>query len=220
MSNIILGSGNSQAKLFIVGDFPSYYEETSNQPFQGPHGTVLSNWLYENNISRDECYFTYLYKYIPKDGDIKKIDLTLAARELWIEINAIKPNCILTLGEYSFRTLTGQKGITQFRGSIIPSTKGHPKVVATYNPTNFTNINLVPKGERCKFSYIHICKLDVARAYEESKSHDFNMPKRHLWYATSAYQVLDFFQRNKDKKRAAVDIETYKQGATLSLIHI
>lgn len=219
MPNFVPGEGSSQAKLLILGEAPGKNEDESGRPFVGPAGQVLDSWLYEAGISRDECYITNVIKYRPPNNDFKRlneigIDLQKATQDLWLEIKAINPNCVLALGAHALTATTGLSGITKYRGSILPSIKGLPKVVSTFHPAAFLYSDEIKSGGKAKYSYIHICKLDVQRAYEESKTRDFNLPKRNLWFATNAHQVLQFFERFKDKRRAAIDVEIYKQGVT------
>lgn len=213
------GEGSSQTKLLILGEAPGRFEDEAGRPFVGPAGQVLDSWLYNAGISRDEVYITNVLKYQPPQNDFKRLseiglDYNKCVAELWLEIKAINPNCILALGAHALEAVTEFKGITKYRGSILPSIKGFPKVVPTFHPAAFMYSDEIKSGGKAKYSYIHICKLDMERALEESKTRDFNLPKRNLWFATNAYQVMQFFERFKDKRRAAVDVETYKQGVT------
>jgi uracil-DNA glycosylase family 4 len=219
----VLGEGKADAKLLILGEAPGATEEETGRPFTGASGHLLDSLLSANNYSRSECYITNVVKVRPPDNDFKRLDelginLEQCQKELWSEIRAIHPHCILALGEQALRAATGYQKITLWRGSIIPSFDGFPKVVPSFHPAAFlhTEGSWNDKSKAgAKYQYIHIVRdNDIPRAIEESKTRDFNLPKRNLWFATSASQVLDFFYRNRSKVLAAVDIETYKQSVT------
>ena len=223
--NFIPGSGNPEAKLFILGEAPGKHEDEEGYPFvdSGSYsaGHILNEWLNSCEISRQEVFIDNVVPYRPPDNDFKRlpeigVDLNECQVNIRRTIRTIKPNCVLALGEHALNCITVYKGISKWRGSILNSVEGYPKVVATFHPAAFLHAGGGEGGKAkgAKYSYIHICKLDVARAWEESRTRDIDLPKRNLWYATTASQVVDFFERNRSRTRCAVDVETYKQGVT------
>lgn len=221
MPNYVPGYGPSCAKLMVVGEAPDSYADENRRPFAGPDGTILNDWLYENGVSKDEVYLTYVSKYQPPQGSINKlheigIDLNDQIKDLWKEIRAINPNCILALGETALQATTPNRGINKWRGSIIPSNDGLPKVVPTLRPDAFTYRGWSKERlkEGATYQYIHICKLDVGRAIRESAFRELNTPKRNLWVVKSAYDLVKYLERQIGKKRVSVDVETHKQAIT------
>jgi uracil-DNA glycosylase family 4 len=216
----IPGEGPVGAQLLILGEAPGRYEEEVGRPFQGPAGHLLDSWLESNGISRDECYLTNVVKYQPPDSQFKRleeihIDLQKSTEELWQEIKIINPNCILSLGENALHAVTSCKGISKWRGSILNSINGYPKVVPTFHPAAFLYSSTDDSTGGAKYAYIHIAKhIDIPRAIEESKTKSIDLPKRHLWYAENAFQVMGYLSRNRGKGRVSIDVETYKQGIT------
>jgi uracil-DNA glycosylase family 4 len=223
MSTYVPGYGSSTAKLMAIGEAPSYSEVESGRPFTGPAGQILNDWLYANDISRDEIYTTNVCKYqLPNSSwaNFKQsgFDLNKLHSELWDEIRTIRPNCILALGERALNAVTGLKKITRWRGSILPSINGLPKVVSTFHPAAFLWSRDSDTEVHAKYSYYHICKLDVGRALEESLTRDLTLPHRNLQIAENAQQVISYFEARRGKPRCAIDIEAIAGGSCPSMI--
>ena len=49
------GHGPLGAKLFILGEAPSYVETSLGLPFQGPAGQELNRILHDADINRNNC---------------------------------------------------------------------------------------------------------------------------------------------------------------------
>src|SRR5919198_1134929 len=101
------GGGNSNAKLVIIGEAPSYFEVQTKIPFTGPSGRELDKLLQDAGINRSETWLTNICKYpVPESPDGKKIPFQVRAKQaginldeqltdLRIELDQIRPNCIL-----------------------------------------------------------------------------------------------------------------------------
>src|SRR4051812_14529981 len=114
------------SRLMIVGIAPGSDEVKSGQPFTGPSGYILRRDLKECGINFDDCYRTNIFKYQLPNNEFKryeelKLSLTDAISELTNEIQEVKPNVILGLGDPVLYTLAGKSGkgngIKQWRGS-------------------------------------------------------------------------------------------------------
>ncbi len=208
------GSGRSGAKLMILGEAPSYTETQVRKPFQGPSGRELDKLLKSAGIQRGNCWITNVCKYeIPPNQKGKRIPFAIRARsigidveeqlkELQIEINDVKPNCILALGGTALWALTGKKKISDYRGSIMQG-MGR-KMVATYHPAHL----LHTAGGEFKGYWNHkVMIFDFKRAYDESHSPEINLPSRNLAICRSSAQFQDFIDRTKKYNRLSVDIE-------------
>ena len=63
-NEVVFGSGDPNADLLIVGEFPSDYDIKGNRPFLGNSGKLLDKILDAIGFSRSEkVYLTYLIKY-------------------------------------------------------------------------------------------------------------------------------------------------------------
>lgn len=215
----IPGSGNPNAKLLIIGDHPA---QSETEPFQSSAGYLLWELLEECGVRQHEVWKTYTYKYYPPNGDIRKIhevvtdkgpiNLELEVEKLWNEIRSINPNCILVLGEESFRVLRGHKGLAQWRGSILTTLYGDTKLVATIPP------QWLKRGSVSDFQYGHkvyayiwksIMKLDIERAVKESKTKETNLPNPFIKTCRDSMELSRFLQKNKHQGKLCLDIESY-----------
>src|SRR6266446_4523724 len=124
MNNYVGGYGCSTAKLLICGEAPGLHECESGIPFSGPSGRILDNALNTAGCSREDVYLTNVVKVRPPNNEIDKLYLLGKSikdftEQLWDEIITINPNCILAVGGTELETLTGNKGIEKYRGSIL-----------------------------------------------------------------------------------------------------
>src|SRR5215510_14719364 len=103
------GMGNPNAKLFILGEAPSYEGTRAGKPFIGPSGRELDRLLADAGIRGSDCWISNVCKYmVPPNTDREKqhsvaraksvgIDLDKQLEELRTEIDGINPNVILGL---------------------------------------------------------------------------------------------------------------------------
>lgn len=216
MANYVPGCGNPSAKLMVVGEAPGYYEELNGMPFQGPSGSIVEACLEKCGISRSEVYMTNVVKVRPPNNEIYRLPETGHTieeflPELWKEIDEIKPNCILAFGNVALKALTGEVGIKNFRGSILPNKRTiTPKVVPTIHPASLFH----SEGDGGMASYREkaFIEFDVARAVSQSLFPQYTPPKRNLHIARNSLDLYRFIDRNTSagKRRIAYDIETFK----------
>jgi uracil-DNA glycosylase family 4 len=207
------GSGPLGAKLAIVGESPSWDELDTGKPFTGPSGKELDRLCKEAGFYRSNCWVTNVVKefVIPNPPDKKipfrkrcmmsGVDVDKYIDELRVELNQIKPNCILGLGATALWAATGKTKLQQYRGSIMYGLGS--KFVGTWHPVNFIRAESEMQG----YWNRKVSILDMKRAWEEAQSSELNLPTRHLYVARNSHQVLDFFNRYKGHARPAVDIE-------------
>jgi len=212
MSNFVPGDGPSSAKLIIVGEAPGRYEDEQGKPFVGPSGELVNSMLQEAGTTRGEVYVTNVVKIRPPDNDINRLpELGKTVDDfipiLFNEINAIQPNAILALGDLALKTLTGKTGIVKYRGSILESINGYPKVIPSIHPAN-----LLEHRHEGMFHWkdkVYI-QLDFNKAVRESEFKEFQLPQRNLWVCKHSYDLIKFIERNRPRGMCWLDIETYK----------
>ena len=136
-----LGEGSPSARIMLVGESWGAEEERTGLPFQGMSGQELNKLLHEAGILRSECYTTNLVNARPPYNDLerwitwKRKDIQAGMvqfRDAWVtpcviegiksllkEIELVKPNVVVALGNYSMWALTGARGIMKWRGSQL-----------------------------------------------------------------------------------------------------
>ena len=119
------GHGNADARVMFVGEAPGDQEDLAGEPFVGPAGRLFDDVLHEVGIDRDDTYVTNAVKHFkyeprgrrrlhktPSDGEID-------ACQFWLmkEIELVRPDVIVAMGNSAYRGLTGQKGkVMSMRG--------------------------------------------------------------------------------------------------------
>jgi DNA polymerase len=209
------GYGPVGAKFVILGEAPSHEDTASGRPFSGSHGRELDRLLKDAGVPKHEAWLTTVCKYqVPNNEGKKKLPFPIRARdsgidmeqqlsELRVEINDIKPNCILALGGTALWALSGKTKIAQHRGSIMWGMG--TKFVPTYHPAH-----LLPGtsgGEIKGYYNRQIMIFDMLRAYQESRTSELVLPQRVLQVASSSADLYYFLERYKHCDKVSVDIE-------------
>lgn len=147
-------SGPHDADVMIVGEAPGSEEVKHLTPFIGLSGKELDRMLHQTGYLRTECYVTNVCKYRPPGNKIKSFfikqtkaniipgpEIEEGIQELGEEIERVKPKLIIALGETALWALTGNSGITKWRGSELLFNNEGPvqanwicPLVPTYHP--------------------------------------------------------------------------------------
>ncbi len=207
--------GNSiNPRIIFVGTAPGNHEfiDSTKRAFVGPSGKLLDNKLLSRaKISQSECYFTNVIKeHIPGNKDAQwikenKQGYLTYLKILEAELNLVgnSSNLIVPLGEIAFNALTGKKGITNWRGSIITATLDSftKKCIPAFHPASILR----------NWSELVYTKLDFKRIREESYTPNINLPKRKYIIRPSFDTALMYLNKyiNSDEK-ISVDTETLK----------
>lgn len=197
----IPGQGNPNADIAIVGEAGGRDEAIQRKPFVGASGAMLNSILQKVGISRQECWITNVVKYTPPSNDFKSIpNLNLWRQYLYDELKAINPKIVIALGNQALEALTGNTGITSWRGSILHSKDINKRVIPTYHPAYLLRSESVIDRS--------VCEFDFKRALEEMDGRP--LPQRNLVVIRDAGQLNNYLSRYEDKPILASDIETYK----------
>jgi uracil-DNA glycosylase family 4 len=213
----IPGHGPLGAKLMIIGDAPQPADIISGRPFTGSSGKMLDHMLIDAGIRRNEVWLTNVSKYeVPPNTGKKKIPFPIRAKqagvdivqqisELQSEVNELKPNCILALGNTPLWALSGKTKINSYRGSIMHGMG--VKFVPTYNPAHLSwqAADIEFKG----YWNRQIILFDFKRAYTQSAFPEINRPSRHIEICRNSHQLAEFRARYKGKRLLSVDIEAH-----------
>lgn len=190
--------GSRNAKIVIVGEAWGQHEERQKLPFVGNTGDLLNKLLSEAQIPYNECFFTNVVSERPafnkwtqfcyrtteaKKNGIRpykglylqpKVYSHLAA--LKEQINRIKPDLVIALGNYALWALTDDcytigdsegykvpQGIAQWRGSMMYTSEefGRIRLLPTYHPAS--TFQTYP----WKFMIQHDLRVRVPRAFDD-----------------------------------------------------
>lgn len=219
MPNYVRGEGNPKAKLMFVGEAPGKDEDKFQRPFVGKSGELYDEFLKNCGLHRGEVWTTNVVKYRPPFNDMRRlseigVDYEDQVQKLYREVESIRPNCIVALGNTALRALTGHDGITKWRGSILEVLGGRGKCVPTFHPANFLyGDDERESGRTFKYSNKYVMQLDILRAKNQSFFPELRLPSRTLEVAHNSIDVWRFLDTYKDRDkywRVSIDIEAIK----------
>lgn len=132
---LVFGSGDPNADLLIIGEFPSDYEIEDNKPFLGNSGKLLDKILKAIGYSRSaKVYLTYLIKYkidgsrYPLNSEINKYIPLLKK-----QIEIIEPKIIVGLGKVVGKALINKNLSIDLMREKVHSFSSYPLKI-TYSP--------------------------------------------------------------------------------------
>lgn len=120
-NEIVLGEGNIDSRIVLIGEAPGKDEVAQGKPFVGKAGQNLNEFLEILGLDRDAIYITNSIKYrlfkINSDTGRKsnrpatKQEIEKNMSYLAKEISIINPKLVVTLGNVPLRTVTGDMRI-------------------------------------------------------------------------------------------------------------
>lgn len=126
--------GPEDAKVMMIGEAPGANEVEESEPFVGRAGERMNDILSDIGVERGEIYITNLVKIRPPDNrDPKTDEIEAWAPLLEKEIQEVKPDVIVTLGNFASKyMLDTSKGISKIHGRIF--TREGQKIMPVYHP--------------------------------------------------------------------------------------
>jgi len=137
--NIVLGDGNINSLIMLVGEAPGMEEDTTGQTFLGDVGDLLKKMLNAINIKKENIYSTYAVNFRPpEDRKPTPKEIKRYSQFLQKQISIIKPKLIILMGSTAMESLTGLNNkISIERGKwkevIVQNTTFD--VIITFNPS-------------------------------------------------------------------------------------
>ena len=137
--NLILGDGNANSPLMLIGEAPGAEEDLSCLAFQGEVGKLLKKMLIAINIKIDDVYLTYSVNFRPpNDRKPTTQEIKRYSEFLKEHIAIINPKIIILMGSTAMETLTGiNNKISSERGDwkdVIIKDKNYP-IMVTFSPS-------------------------------------------------------------------------------------
>ena len=133
-SHIVFGEGDPLARVVVVGEGPGHEEDRQGRPFVGAAGRLLDRIIAAMGWQRDQIYICNVIKCRPPGNrDPQADEIDACGPFLKLQLRAIRPQAILTLGTFASQfLLASQQPISQLRHRVHQFA-GVP-VVATYHP--------------------------------------------------------------------------------------
>ena len=137
--NLVLGDGNINSSIMLIGEAPGIEEDKSGMPFKGEIGELLNKMLLAINIKRNDIYCSYAINFRPPE-DRKPTSLEVKRYSVFLKehISIINPKIVILMGSSAMEAVTGiSTKISSERGKwkeVILKNKTYP-VMITFNPS-------------------------------------------------------------------------------------
>ena len=128
-NKIILGEGNINSPLMLIGEAPGAEEEKLGVPFRGEVGELLDKMLIAINIKRESIYTSYTINFRPPD-DRKPTSTEIKRYSVFLKehISIVNPKIIVLMGSSAMEAVAGIS-------EKISAERGHWKEVILKNKT-------------------------------------------------------------------------------------
>ena len=137
--NIVLGEGNIDSPIMLIGEAPGEIEDKVGRPFKGESGELLDKMLIAINIKRQNIYTSYAINFRPpEDRKPTSQEIKRYSNFLKEHISIIDPKIIILMGSTAMEAVTGiNEKISSERGKwkeIILNNNTYPLMI-TFNPS-------------------------------------------------------------------------------------
>jgi len=155
---IVLGDGNINSPIMLVGEAPGVEEDNLGLTFLGDVGDLLRKMLMAINIKKENIYSTYAVNFRPpEDQKPTSTEIKRYSHFLQKQISIIKPKIIILMGSSAMESLTGLNSkISTERGKwkevIVKNTTYN--VIITFNPSYLLRV-----PENKKYSWEDLKKI-------------------------------------------------------------
>lgn len=115
--NLVMGDGNVDANILLIGEAPGKNEDISGLPFVGAAGKFLDEMLDSVGIKRSDVYITNIVKYRPPNN---RDPLPEEKEAFWPylvrQLDVINPKIVVTLGRHSMEYFLPGLKISEVHG--------------------------------------------------------------------------------------------------------
>ncbi len=155
---IVLGDGNINSPIMLVGEAPGVEEDNIGETFLGEAGDLLKKMLSAINIKKEKIYNTYAVNFRPpEDRKPTSTEIKRYSQFLQKQISIIKPKIIILMGSTAMESLTGLNSkISIERGiwkEVIVKNVSY-NVIITFNPSYLLRV-----PENKKYSWEDLKKI-------------------------------------------------------------
>lgn len=119
-TQLVVGSGDLNAEVVLIGEAPGKREDLTGMPFVGASGKFLDTMLEAANIDRNDIYITNIVKYRPPNNrDPSREEKQAFWPYLLQQLEIIDPKIIVTLGRHSLECFLPGVKISQIHGQVV-----------------------------------------------------------------------------------------------------
>ena len=156
--NLVLGDGNINSPIMLIGEAPGAEEDKSGTTFKGEVGELLDKMLLAIGIKRQNIYSSYAINFRPPE-DRKPTSQEIKRYSVFLKkhISIINPKIVILMGSTAMEAVTGiNNKISSERGKwkeMILKNKTFPLMI-TFNPSY-----LIRFPENKKYSWIDLKEI-------------------------------------------------------------
>ena len=156
--NLILGDGNINSSIMLIGEAPGIEEDKTHKTFKGEVGELLNKMLLAIEIKRQNIYFSYAVNFRPPE-DRKPTSQEIKRYSVFLKehISIINPKIIILMGSSAMEAVTGiNSKISSERGKwkeVILRNKTYPLIIS------FSPSYLIRFPENKKYSWEDLKKI-------------------------------------------------------------
>ena len=116
-TQLVMGDGNPDADIVLIGEAPGKNEDEQDVPFVGAAGKFLNEMLASAGMNREDVYITNIVKYRPPNN---RDPLPEEKKAFWPylleQLQIIKPKIVVTLGRHSMEYFLPGQYISKIHG--------------------------------------------------------------------------------------------------------
>ena len=156
--NLVLGDGNINSPIMLIGEAPGAEEDKSGTTFKGEVGELLDKMLLAIGIKRQNIYNGYAINFRPPE-DRKPTSKEIKRYSFFLKehVSIINPKIVILMGSTAMEAVTGiNNKISSERGKwkeMILKNKTFPLMI-TFNPSY-----LIRFPENKKYSWIDLKEI-------------------------------------------------------------
>ena len=156
--NLILGDGNINSSIMLIGEAPGAEEDKAHTTFKGEVGELLNKMLLAIEIKRQNIYCSYAVNFRPPE-DRKPTSQEIKRYSVFLKehISIINPKIIILMGSSAMEAVTGiNSKISSERGKwkeVILRNKTYPLIIS------FSPSYLIRFPENKKYSWEDLKKI-------------------------------------------------------------
>lgn len=176
-NQVVFGSGNTSARVMIVGEAPGKNEDEQGVPFVGRAGDNLEKLLSYAGLRKDEVYIANVLKCRPPSNRNPHVfEIEQCADYLRAQVALVRPEIIITLGNFATKfILKNEEGITKLRGKLVDC--GSFKVLPVFHPASALYDRKKMDALIADFSYLGdiLAGKDAAEAFSALEGESFQV---------------------------------------------
>ena len=161
--SIVLGDGNTNSPIMLIGEAPGIEEDKSGSTFKGEIGELLNKMLLAIGIKRKNIYCSYAINFRPPE-DRKPTSQEIKRYSVFLKehISIIDPKIIILMGSSAMEAVTGiNTKISSERGKwkeTILKNKTYP-VMISFNPSYLIRF---PENKKYSWEDLKMIKKKIA----------------------------------------------------------